>query len=47
MTTRRDEWAFKWSFLALVAGVALAIGTAGPGDGLRYWMQQFILEAFR
>jgi hypothetical protein len=47
MIRRTDEWAFKWSFLALVAGVVMAICTATPDDGLRYWMQQFILESVR
>ena len=44
---RRDEWCFKWATLAFLAGVTLAIATAAPGDGLRYWLQQFLLEMFR
>lgn len=43
---RKDEWAFKWSFLALVAGVVLALVTATEGDGLRYVIQQYLLTAF-
>ena len=44
---RRDEWCFKWATLAFLAGVVLAVSTAEPGDGLRYALQQFLLEIFR
>ena len=44
---RKSEWCFKWATLAFLAGVVLAVCTAAPGDGLRYWLQQFLLEMFR
>ena len=41
---RRDEWALKWATLAFIAGVVLAVSTAAPGYGVRYWLQQFLLS---
>ena len=41
------EWAGWWSLGAFVAGVTLAICTAEYGDGMRYVIQQFILEMAR
>jgi hypothetical protein len=44
LPARKDEWAFKYSFLALVAGLTLAVCTAEYGDGLRYAVQQYLIH---